>query len=33
MILIRTSTAPLSEPMSCIIGTYHAMYHTKPRLL
>ncbi len=20
----------LSEPMSCIIGTYHAMYHTKP---
>ena len=20
----------LSEPMSCIVGTYHAMYHTKP---
>ena len=20
----------LSEPMSCIIGTFHAMYHTKP---
>ncbi|MDO4549265.1 MAG: zinc-binding dehydrogenase, partial [Clostridia bacterium] len=20
----------LSEPMSCIIGTYHAMYHTRP---
>ena len=22
--------ASLGEPMSCIIGTFHAMYHTSP---